>query len=314
VRHPAVLVLHAVGSGPEGSYLVTEAATASPLAEVVQQRGLVPEEAALLAARIAEAVQAFHDQGACHGRLSPDWVLLRGDLEPLLCPCGVPSQSEEERRADVRALGEMLRGWLPPATLRIRFGVLGPLYRLAENACQGGYARADDLAADLRGGVEELRARWRQYWAQVILGCLLVVPLLLPVLASLLGAGEASDGRWISLGYVLVSLIPAALVLGWMWARGLAWRWRRRRRLAARSWRDGNTVGIVLSTAAFAIVVALLLVAVAGLGTGITPWPGSLVLLLGELGATWLLGLCLAGVGTFAEELFRSLRGEPAAL
>src|SRR5262249_40619119 len=52
VRHPAVLVLHAVGTGPEGHYLVTEAVTGSPLAEAVQQRGLVPEEAAVLAARL----------------------------------------------------------------------------------------------------------------------------------------------------------------------------------------------------------------------------------------------------------------------
>src|SRR5262249_61267364 len=99
-----------VGGDGAGRFLVTEPVPASPLAELVAQRGLVPLEAAGLTANLARAVQAFHDQGACHGRLSPEWVLARGDLEPVLCPCGVPSASADDRRAGREALGRLPPG------------------------------------------------------------------------------------------------------------------------------------------------------------------------------------------------------------
>src|SRR5439155_358508 len=96
-------------------FLVTEPAAASPLPELLQQRGLVPLEAAALTARLARAVQAFHDQGAVHGQFAPDWVLVRGDLDPLLCPCGVPGLAPQERAA------------ARPGGVRVAYGLLALL-------------------------------------------------------------------------------------------------------------------------------------------------------------------------------------------
>jgi serine/threonine protein kinase len=110
VRHADVLALHGVGSHTGGPYLVTEGVAATPLPGLLDQRPLTHQEAATFTARLAQALQAFHDQGACHGRLSADWVLVRGDLEPLLCPCGSPSRSAVDRTRDVADLGRMLRG------------------------------------------------------------------------------------------------------------------------------------------------------------------------------------------------------------
>src|SRR5262249_38426857 len=134
VRHPSVLGLHAVCAAPEGRFLVTELVAASPLAEVLSQRPLTAREALTLTARVADAVQAFHDQGACHGRLGPDWILVNGDLEPALCPCGVPARSPEDRAADLRALGRLLESWLPPRSFAWRREATAGVYRACDAA------------------------------------------------------------------------------------------------------------------------------------------------------------------------------------
>src|SRR5262249_4744927 len=148
------------------------------------QQGLTAQEAALLAGRLARALQAFHDQGACHGRLGPDWVLIRGDLEPVLCPCGVPAQAGAERSQDMAAPGTRLEGWLPS---RPRWHFLAPLYRVADAARAGHYVRAADLANDLERAAAAVRFGWREHWANRLVMLLLVLPLLLYPLGWALG-------------------------------------------------------------------------------------------------------------------------------
>jgi tRNA A-37 threonylcarbamoyl transferase component Bud32 len=321
VRHPHVLGLHAVGSGPEGSFLVTEPVAASPLGEVVQQRGLVPQEAAALTARIARAVQAFHDQGACHGRLSPDWILVRGDLEPVLCPCGFPSQSADDRVRDVQALGRMLQGWLPPRSRGWSRLVLAPLYRVASAAAEGVYTRPADLATDLERAARHVRVRWNEQLANVAVLLLLASALLLPVLAwtwGLLHAGDGQEsagatgpGDGVS-GYLVLALAPATVLLGGTHGRALLrWVTERGRPLGGRGGLDGR--------AATRVTLVLLLAGVVGAvgwanlpatadGRGVV---GSLLLIAGESAGFWFLGAALALLATFVELLFGSLRLSP---
>jgi tRNA A-37 threonylcarbamoyl transferase component Bud32 len=325
VRHPSVLGLHAVGTTPEGSFLVTEPVAASPLEEVLGQRGLVPAEAAALTARLARTVQTFHDQGACHGRLGAGWVLLRGDLEPVLCPCGFPSQSAEDRARDVRDLGALLRSWLPPRPGAWQRRLLAPLYRAAEAACSGACARAGDLADDLGRAVAEVQRRGREYWMHALVLVLLVVPLLVPPGRWLLGLarrtekGEAQQpaaGSGDFAGYLLLALAPCAGLLGYIQVRALVRRWRERgtRRGLAEGWQRLR-FGLLLP------LVEVLLLAVAAGALALLNAPASgetgptavLPLVAAEFAGTWLLGASLAGLVTFLESLFSSLHAlQPA--
>jgi serine/threonine-protein kinase len=319
VRHPAVLGLHAVGTTAAGRYLVTEPVPASPLSEVVAHRGLVPEEAAVLTARLARAVQAFHDQGACHGRLGAGWVLVRGDLEPVLCPCGFPSQAPEDRARDVLALGRLLGEWLPPGRRGWQRQVLAPLYRVADAAAAGAYARPADLADDVERAAHEVQVRWRQRWVHALVLALLAVPLLFPAAVTLLGLAGVLDGQRLArlrvqgdvAGRLLLTLAPCAALLGYVQARQLGRRlaaWLGRRRGA--TWRSAPVRGGLWRP----LAEVLLLAAVAGglawlnvpAAAGAATWPG-LLLVAGLFAGVWLLGVSAAGLMAYLELLFRSL-------
>jgi serine/threonine protein kinase len=318
VRHPAVLGLHAVGTTPEGSYLVTDPVAASPLSEVLGQRGPVPLEAAALTAQLARAVQAFHDQGACHGRLSPEWVLVRGELEPVLCPCGFPSQSAEHRMGDVRALGGLLRSWLPPRLRGVRRHLLAPLCRVVEAAEAGGYARAADLADDLERAVRQVRLRWRESWAHALALGFLAGPLWLPAVVWLLTLVGVLDRQEFlpgtpgaTAGYLLLLLLPSAGLLGYTQVRGLIHRWQEWGRApgspAGRGrLRDGlwlPLAEVVLLTGVAGVLAWCNLPATGSVGTAAL----GLLLVAGEFTGSWFLGASLASLVTFLELLFRSL-------
>src|SRR5262249_29690729 len=178
VRHGSVLNLHAVGSSPDGRFMVTEAVAANPLAELGERRRLAPLEAVGLLIKRAGALEAFHDQGACHGRLGPEWILVQSDSEPLLCPCGIPSQSEADRTQDVQALGILLRDWLPPRPRRWQRRPLATLYRVCDAALAGEYHRPGDLAKDLECAARAAFVRSRERIAHGIVIALVSLPVL----------------------------------------------------------------------------------------------------------------------------------------
>jgi serine/threonine protein kinase len=299
VRHPDVLALHAVGSGPQGRFLVTEPVAASALPELLQQRRLTPGEAAGLVARIARAVQAFHDQGAIHGRLTADWVLVRGDLEPVLCPCGTPGESAEQRQRDVAALGRLLEGWLPPRPRAWQRHPLAPLYRISTAVAAGAYTRPADLAADLERAGRAVQLRWRERWGDGLVLAVLVLPLLyrpdrpLPLL-------------------VMGGLAVGATLLGYVIARAAVQRWQLGRRLGTPPALFGGSGRI----RAVQVVLILLLLVEAAWSVLASGGPGAAapvagLVAAGQVAGFGLLGACVAGLVTFAELLVRSL--SPAA-
>ncbi len=292
VRHPCVLGLHAVSSTEEGRLLVTDSVAASPLAEVLRQRPLSAREAVVLTARLADVVQAFHDQGACHGRLRPEWLLVRGDLEPVLCPCGVPSESAGGRADDVRALGKLLYEWLPPRPWSWRYEALAPVYRVCDAARQGQYARAVDLAKELRRAVRAGEVHWR---GRCLLGGVFVL-LLLPWL------GVKTPGF---LAVALLGLCPAALLSGYTHVRSTVQRFRLRGSGPDRLFPAGRRRGVAKVALVASLCAALGAAALAGDGLAAT-----LPRLLGVLLGFAFVGGCLAGGVTFAEVLARTLRGD----
>jgi hypothetical protein len=317
VHHPSVLILHAVGTSSEGRYLVTEAAATTPLAELRERRGLEAQETVSVLVRVAHALQAFHDQGAIHGRLSPDWILVRGDLEPLLCPCGVPSQSARERTQDVKALGRLLGDLLPPRPRRWRQRALAPVYRVGDAACAGQYARPMDLARDLERAALAALIRWRERIAYAIIFTLLALPLLLLGLARFAEpfptATDPPSGGLIAVGdfirqHLLLALAPSALLLGYVHGRGLArhYRWGLRRATHSHFFREGVLPAL---TQAALVTVVPAIIACYALSQAAHP-VGLPVLFMGtaELLGFWFLGICLTTPITLVEVLAGSLR------
>jgi serine/threonine protein kinase len=305
VRHPAVLGLHAVCAAPGARLLVTEFVAASPLAEVLSQRPLSVREALALTARVAEAVQAFHDQGACHGRLGPDWVLVNGDLEPALCPCGVPTRSPDDRAADLRALAGLLEGWLPPRPFLWRLGAMAAVYRACDAAREGAYERPADFAADLSRAERAGLLQWRERWAGLVILALPLLPLLLLLHRWLEG------GDWSVLPAALAFLCPAAALAGYAQARSLVQYLRLRR-----PGRDRLLPGDLAGN----LIVAGLLAALTAAQATFSGWAaldaggpllGGMAALLIVLTGFWVTGACGAGIVTFGELLARSLRHEP---
>jgi hypothetical protein len=316
VRHPSVLSLHAVASGPEGCCLVTENAAASPLAEMLERRRLEPLEAAVLLVKVAHALQAFHDQGARHGRLSPEWLLVQGDLEPLLCPCGVPGQSAPERGEDVRAAARLLDEWLPPRPRRWRRQSLAAVYRVCDAASAGDYADAADLARDLEHAARAAFVRRRQRLANALAAVLFGVPLLVLALLWTAGAVVALGGeRPVGLeafresfaGHLLALLAPSAVLLGFVHGRVLVhgYRLRLRRGVGWRFIRQRLLIGFRQAALA-ALVAGAVVAAVAATSGAFQPRLG--LLALAALVGFWLLGGGLSALVAFGEFLVGSLR------
>jgi hypothetical protein len=319
VRHPFVLNLHAVGQGDEGRFLVTEAAAATPLAIMLQRGPLAPLEAVTLTIRMARAIQAFHDQGACHARVQPDWFMVRGELEPVLCPCGIPSSSPEEQAEDVRELGQLLNQWLPARTRGWWLDPQASLYRVCDAACSGAYRRAKDLALDLERSLELVRLRRRVRWANAFALALVFCPLIV-VAGIWLNQRANSTTTEIAVNSanraiaILVAICSSALVVGCTQVRF----WIRRNRLrlshtARGRIGSGGTLGSMAPlalSATLALALGLFGVSEAHGVAGVT---GTVLLVFTEMAGFWILGAFLAGLASGIDLLLHSLPGGSAA-
>jgi hypothetical protein len=318
VRHPAVLNLHSVATTSDGRVLITEPAAATPLADLLQRGAVAPLDAVALAARLARALQAFHDQGACHGRFSPEWILVHGEWEPLLCPCGIPSEAAACRAADIGALVRLLLEWLPPRPRGWRRRSLAVVYRIADAAAAGEYTRADDLARDLEQAARVAQLRWRERLAKTVTLVLFLSPFLIAtadlLVGSLAGAGRPlvdalREGDQLVASVFLLVVGPSLVLLGFTQARVLVHRYRARLQPAVRKrlFGEGRLRACAWVVIAVGLPSAWVLAGLGGGRSGFTAAVFSIGLLLGF----WLLGVCLAGGLAFAETIVRSLRSAP---
>ena len=318
VHHPDVLSLHAAESGQEGHCLVTNLAAATPLAELLERQALQPLEATFLTAKIALALQAFHDQGVRHGRLSTDWILVQGDLEPLLCPCGVPSQSKDDRQIDVKSLGKMLHGWLPPRPRRWKSKPFSVLYRVCDAAVSGAYLRPAEFAEDLKRAAEAAFVRRRERLGQFLAIGLFALPLFALGLSRLVSVGvsiseTAPSAQPAGLAEILAShlffiLLPGLVFLGFVHGRGVVHYFRSGLR---RTIREGFGQEIVMPTMA-QLGAALVLPSIVDWASlrGTEAGLGQRAFILGlvELFSLWLMGMGAACLTVVCEFLVKSLR------
>jgi hypothetical protein len=317
VRHPEVLSLHAVGSGKEGQFLVTESAAAVPLPEWLLRRALLPSEATALGVRLARILQGFHEQGFIHGRLSAEWIMIHGELEPLLCPCGLLSQSIQARQKDLMALGHLLNEWLSPRPARWQRQARADLYRVADAAALGKYVRARSLADDLERAARAAQVRWRVRLGNILVLVFALTPLLVWAVERFW-----TESSWVA-RHLLLLMSPSATLLGYIFCRGQI----QSRRLRLRGWavteiepgphsrfrflNFGSRNWIVrgLAQLALLIIPVAVLTGLGLLGPDAPLAPGvSLFLAGGALVGYWILGALVAGLVTAAEWIRRTLR------
>ncbi|HKU95180.1 MAG TPA: protein kinase [Vineibacter sp.] len=79
IRHPAIVSYEGASADASGRlYLVMDFVEGPSLAQVVTNRPLSPPQVQALRRRIAEGLQAAHEQNVVHRDLSPDNIILRG--------------------------------------------------------------------------------------------------------------------------------------------------------------------------------------------------------------------------------------------
>jgi hypothetical protein len=229
---------------------------------------------------MARVIECYHEHGACHGRLSADWVLIRADLEPVLCPCGAPCRSEQDRARDIRGIGQLLLDLLPDPPRRGQ----QVIQQIAAAARRGEYARAVDLAKDLDRAARTITKRAHGHVITALLAALVMLPWL--ALAAF------GDGFAPFLG---VALAPGCLLLGYSQARTLATRYQLQRPLL----RPRDLVTALVPVILFTLPAAL----VATRGHAL-----SSALAAADLLGCWLAGTCMASLVTTAEAIVATVQ------
>ena len=89
LNHPGILTIYEVGEEGPLVFLVMELVAGSTLRARLQEGPLEPEQAALLAAQIAEALEAAHSRGRIHGDIKPENVVVGPDGRAKLLDFGI---------------------------------------------------------------------------------------------------------------------------------------------------------------------------------------------------------------------------------
>jgi serine/threonine protein kinase len=105
IDHPGIIRVHEFGHHQGLPYFALDYLPGGSLAEQLKGRPQQPRHAAALVAKLAEAIQAAHDQGIIHRDLKPGNVLLTGTGEPKITDFGLAKQQDSQLTATGVALG-----------------------------------------------------------------------------------------------------------------------------------------------------------------------------------------------------------------
>jgi hypothetical protein len=147
IEHPNVATVRAIGNTAEGRcYVVFNMLRGLPLSEILETRDALPlAEASDLILQAAAGLQAAHEAGVLHGRLSPETVLvthapddrslvklIRFELVPEGAEPSDPGEAGSEFAAPERLGGH------PPSVPSDVFGLAAVLYYVLAGAPPGG--------------------------------------------------------------------------------------------------------------------------------------------------------------------------------
>lgn len=116
LRHPGIVPIHEVGTGPHGPFLITEFVDGVTLSDWLSAHRPTFRQAADLVARLAQALHCAHEHGVVHRDVKPSNILLEivkgtegpeEELRPRLTDFGLAKRRAEEvpMTLDGQALG-----------------------------------------------------------------------------------------------------------------------------------------------------------------------------------------------------------------
>ncbi len=128
LRHPRIVGVHGIGRFPDGSpFLVMDLVEGPSLAERLLDGPFAPEEAAEIAADVADALEHAHGRGVVHRDLKPSNVLIDPEGRPLVTDFGLAKRFDADAPALTRT--DQILGtphYMAPEQADRRWGPVGP--------------------------------------------------------------------------------------------------------------------------------------------------------------------------------------------
>jgi len=147
--HPNLVTVHDAGGSGDSAYLVMERVPGRPLADVLLEGPLPPEQAAALVAEVAAALAYVHSHGVVHGDVKPGNVLVERSGRCRLADFGIargPQERAQERRGTPLFVSpEQLRGCAAtPASDVYSLGLVLLTCLTAQPPFEGGHLQRAD--------------------------------------------------------------------------------------------------------------------------------------------------------------------------
>ena len=107
LEHPHVVPVYDHWREPGAAYVVTRAMTGGTLADILNERGLRPDEVARLVDQTGSALHAFHRAGMTHGNVTAEAIAVDDDLNAYLTEPRLTSEDRGASTDDVIALASV---------------------------------------------------------------------------------------------------------------------------------------------------------------------------------------------------------------
>jgi serine/threonine protein kinase len=126
LNHPNIVAIHEVGEHNGEHYFSMDYVEGQNLADVVGQRPLSAQKAAVYLKTIAEAIHYAHEQGTLHRDLKPSNILIDHTDQPRITDFGLAKRIESD--SQLTATGSVLGtpSYMPPEQAAAKRGLIGP--------------------------------------------------------------------------------------------------------------------------------------------------------------------------------------------
>lgn len=107
LRHPGIVAVHDVGTDNGTCFIVSELIEGKSLAEVIREERPSAKDSVLLVARIADNLQAAHNERFIHRDIKPANILIDVNGNPLLTDFGIATTNDELASGTIATSGTL---------------------------------------------------------------------------------------------------------------------------------------------------------------------------------------------------------------